>query len=36
MPKILIDTPFVCEIKAKIKRNWITICSFAPNENLKD
>jgi hypothetical protein len=26
----------VCEIKAKVKRNWITICSFAPNENLKD
>ena len=26
----------VCEIKAKIKRNWITICRFAPNENLKD
>jgi hypothetical protein len=26
----------VCEIKAKVKRNWITICCFAPNENLKD
>jgi hypothetical protein len=26
----------VCEIKAKVKRNWITICRFAPNENLKD
>ena len=26
----------VCEIKAKVKRNWITICRFAPNENIKD
>lgn len=26
----------VCEIKAKIKRDWITICRFAPDENLKD
>jgi hypothetical protein len=26
----------VCEIKVKVKRDWITICSFAPNENLKD
>jgi hypothetical protein len=26
----------MCEIKAKVKRNWITICRFAPNENLKD
>ena len=26
----------VCEIKVKVKREWITICRFAPNENLKD
>jgi hypothetical protein len=26
----------VCEIKAKVKRNWITICRFVPNENLQD
>ena len=26
----------VCEIKARISRNWITICRFASDENLKD
>jgi hypothetical protein len=26
----------VCEIRAKIRRDWITLCRFAPNENLKD
>ncbi|HEU4445717.1 MAG TPA: hypothetical protein VFR94_13670 [Nitrososphaeraceae archaeon] len=26
----------VCEIKVKIKKNWVTLCRFAPNENLKD
>ena len=26
----------VCEIKGKIRREWITICRFAVNENLKD
>jgi hypothetical protein len=26
----------VCEIKVKIKKDWVTLCRFAPNENLKD
>ena len=26
----------ICEIEARITRNWITICRFAPDENLKD
>ena len=26
----------VCEIKVRVRRDWITICRFAPNENLKD
>jgi hypothetical protein len=26
----------VCQIKAKISRKWITICSFASDENLMD
>lgn len=26
----------VCEIKANIRRRWITICRFAEDENLKD
>jgi hypothetical protein len=26
----------VCEIKVKVRREWITLCRFAPNENLKD
>ena len=26
----------VCEIKGKIKRDWITICRFAHDENLND
>jgi hypothetical protein len=30
------DSKTVCEIEAKITRNWITICRFAPDENLKD
>jgi hypothetical protein len=30
------DTSSVCEIKAKVGRDMITICRFACNENLKD
>jgi hypothetical protein len=30
------DSINVCEIKAKIRRDWITLCRFAHNENLKD
>ena len=26
----------ICEIKANIRRKWITICRFASDENLKD
>jgi uncharacterized Fe-S radical SAM superfamily protein PflX len=26
----------VCEIKGKIRREWITICRFAENENIED
>jgi hypothetical protein len=26
----------VCEIKGKVRRDWITICRFAESENLKD
>jgi hypothetical protein len=26
----------ICEIDARITRSWITICRFAPDENLKD
>lgn len=26
----------VCEIKASISRNWVTICRFASDENFKD
>jgi hypothetical protein len=26
----------VCEIKANIRKKWITICRFAYDENLKD
>lgn len=26
----------ICEIAARITRNWITICRFAPDENLED
>jgi hypothetical protein len=26
----------VCEIKVKIRKDWVTLCRFAPNENLKD
>jgi hypothetical protein len=26
----------VCEIKVKIRKDWATLCRFAPNENLKD
>lgn len=28
--------PIVCEIRAKVKKDWITICRFTHNENLKD
>ncbi|PWU78906.1 MAG: hypothetical protein DLM72_20130 [Candidatus Nitrosopolaris wilkensis] len=30
------DSKVICEIEARITRNWITICRFAPDENLKD
>ena len=30
------DSNAICEIEARITRNWITICRFAPDENLKD
>ncbi|HZA07757.1 MAG TPA: hypothetical protein VE619_08645 [Nitrososphaeraceae archaeon] len=30
------DQESLCQIRAKIRRRWITICSFARNENLKD
>ena len=30
------DSKAICEIDARITRNWITICRFAPDENLKD
>jgi hypothetical protein len=30
------DISAVCEIKANIRRKWITICRFACDENLKD
>jgi hypothetical protein len=26
----------VCEIKANIRRSWVTICRFTSDENLKD
>jgi protein-tyrosine-phosphatase len=26
----------LCEIKAKIRRKWVTICRFVSQENLKD
>ena len=26
----------ICEIKAKLKRDWITICRFTASENLRD
>jgi len=35
--EIKVITPSqICEIKGKIRRDWITICRFAENENLKD
>jgi hypothetical protein len=30
------DGEAICEIEARITRDWITICRFAPDENLKD
>lgn len=30
------DNKGICEIEARITRNWITICRFAPDENLED
>jgi len=30
------DSKGVCEIEARITRDWITICRFAPDENLED
>jgi hypothetical protein len=32
----LISPSDICEIKGKIRRECITICRFADNENLKD
>ena len=26
----------VCKIKVKIRKDWVTLCRFASNENLKD
>jgi hypothetical protein len=26
----------ICEIKGRIRREWVTICRFAEDENLKD
>jgi hypothetical protein len=26
----------ICEIRANVKRNWITICRFSASENLQD
>lgn len=26
----------VCEIKVKIRKDWVTLCRFVSNENLKD
>jgi hypothetical protein len=34
--EIKIVSSDVCEIKGKIKREWISICRFAHNENLND
>jgi hypothetical protein len=33
---IKIRIMLMSEIKAKIRRDWITLCRFAHNENLKD
>jgi hypothetical protein len=30
------DKEPLCQIRAKIRRSWITICSFASDENLND
>ena len=30
------DSINVCEIKVKVRREWITLCRSASNENLKD
>ena len=30
------DSEEICEIEARITRDWITICRFAPDENIKD
>ena len=30
------DSKAICEIEARITRDWITICRFAPDENIKD
>ena len=30
------DSKAICEIEARITRDWITICRFAPDEKLKD
>jgi hypothetical protein len=32
----LLESESVCEIQAKVRRAWITICTFACDENLKD
>jgi hypothetical protein len=30
------DSKSICEIEARITRNWIPICRFAADENLED
>jgi hypothetical protein len=32
----LLESESACEIQAKVRRAWITICTFAYDENLKD
>jgi hypothetical protein len=36
LPNNATNNSTICEIKAKVKKDWITICRFAHNENLKD
>ena len=26
----------ICEIKMRLRGNWITLCRFSPNENFRD
>jgi hypothetical protein len=32
----LLDSKSVCQIQTKARRQWVTICSFAYDENLND